>query len=201
MRFLLNLLWLGASVQLAAQAAPLQATRVQPIRCPRAESLLGPRVTASRADLQAVYVPDQDQSLVFSIVSQTLPTLAGVRSITGLIRIPGHGPALAPALELTLRVFSDSERQQGTQWLALVADDSTIGDSLPVVLRRQGTDGVRRVLQSATSPLTAAQTLALVRGERLSGTLGGTPFTITDPARTELRALVVVALCGSTPPW
>ena len=185
---------------LAAQD-PVRATRVEPARCALADSLLGPRVARATRGVQALYLAEQGQSLVFSAAPGSLSTMAGVQAVTGLVRLPERGPVTDPALELTLRVFSDAERLPGTQWLRLVADDVVLGDSLPLAIRRQEAPGLRRVYQTLTVPLTPVATVTLVRAGRVRGSVGGTDFTVERDELRELRGIVVTALCGPRKPW
>ncbi|HEY7026511.1 MAG TPA: hypothetical protein VH438_02815 [Gemmatimonadales bacterium] len=184
-----------------AQSPPLAAARVQPARCAAADSLLGTKRAGTRATLQAVYVPEREESLIFSVPPSELPTTAGIQYTTGLIRLPHRDIGPVPMLELSLRVISDEERRAGTQWFGLMADDSLLGDSLPMAMRRVDAQRLQRAYQVATAPLTPEQTLALARAEHVSGHLSETPFSLSDTELRELRAIVLVGLCGSTRPW
>jgi hypothetical protein len=197
-RFLLLLLGLTTS---AEAQAPLSAARIQPVRCAVADSLLGPKLAGTRAALNAAFVADRDQSLIFSAPPSALPTTPGIRYTTGLIRLAHRDVGPVPALELSLRVISDEERQAGTQWLQLMADDSVLGDSMPLALRRTEAKELRRVYQTATVPLTPAQTMAVARARHVTGALSDTRFALSDGELRELRAIVVVGLCGANHPW
>lgn len=201
MRCLSLLFALMAPGAVGAQSPPAPAALVQPARCALADSLLGRKLGGTRADLNAVYLPDRAESLVFNLLPLSRSTLPGIRAVTGLIRLPGRSTGTLPALELSLRVVSETERLGGTQWLRLLADDSLLGDSLPLALRRQDARTVRRVVQTATAPLTPLQTLAIVKAKRVSGDLSGTSFTVHDDDLRALRAIVIVGLCGSRRPW
>ena len=184
-----------------AQSPPALTALVQPARCALADSLLGPKLGGTRADLNAVYLPDRAESLIFSLLPRSRSTLPGIRAVTGLIRLSGRSTGTLPALEVSLRVVSEDERLGGTQWLRLLADDSLLGDSLPLALRRQDVRRVSRVVQTATAPLTPLQTLAIARAKRLSGDLSGTSFTAHEDDLRALRAIVILGLCGSRRPW
>jgi hypothetical protein len=118
-----------------------------------------------------------------------------------MIRLTERQVGPVPALELTLRVISDEERQAGTQFLRLLADDSLLGDSLPLAMRRQEARGLERVVQTISARLTPAQTLAFVRSRRVTGALSGTRFAIDESELRELRTLVLVGVCGARKPW
>ena len=198
----LVLLLLGAASAAEAQAPAAKATTIQPVRCAAADSLLGPRLAGTRADLKAVYLPERRESLIFSAPPRRVPTRLGVRSATGLIHLRERVVGPMPALELTLRVVSEQERLAGTQWFRLLADDSLLGDSMPLALRRQDAYGLLRVVQTATVRLTPAQTLSLVRARRVSGALSDARFQVSDDELRELRGIiVVVGICGARHPW
>ncbi len=191
----------GLPAALWAQTSAPVAARTQALRCSPADSALGSKAAGSTAAFYAGYLPDKDQSILFTKLTGPISNAVGIRGATGLVRLPGHGPLREPRLEVTLRIFGEAERIAGTQFLQLAADDSVVGDSLPLALRRQGASNTRRVLQTATAPLTPAQTLALTRAKRISGTLSGAHFDLTDDERDGLRALVTAAICGTRDSW
>jgi hypothetical protein len=199
-RLALLLLPLGLTTLASAQSTAT-ASRIKAAPCAAADTLLGRKLARSGVEVHGLYVPERHESLIFTVVSRGMTATPGIRAATGMIRLPEREVGPVPALELTLRVISDLERQPGTQFLRLLADDSLLGDSLPLALRRQEAPGLTRVVQTVSVRLTPAQTLALARSRRVTGALSGTPFALDDEELPELRTLVLVGLCGARKPW
>jgi hypothetical protein len=120
----------------------------------------------------------------------------GIDMVTAMTQFGGKAPNNSAGFQLDLFVTSRASRPLPERELIFIGDDTVPVHLSPSVTSAGAQLPNGSVRQEIYYMLSRDQAVAALRGKRVQGHLGTTPFRFTDRERDGLRALLLYLMCG-----
>ena len=194
---MLRLAALIALVGLAIPAASYAQIRPERLRvesCALSDSLLGGKKPDGHID--GAYDSVQNMTMLITEPERIWRPGYGLRGITGTAYFEGREPSATLVAQLNMKIVEPTERTLDQRQLVLFLDDSLRVVLGSMSMNPQRIPSVPGVTQNLYIVVPTARFYALARADKVRGTIGSTPFELTQDQHRDLRTLYIATVCG-----
>ena len=163
--------------------------------CSDARTELGLSAAPGKNDMRVSYDSMHGTLIVVPPPEPTVVRGYGLHAILAMMRFEGRPPVLLPEYTMDFLVSGAQPRAYEERLVTLQLDSTSLkigtGSSSPAPTGGSG------LIEHIVVVISPAQQLQIIRANKVRGSIGSTPFEISDRQLAGLRAMALYARCGA----